>query len=168
MHYQAVRDFYQTHCGALEVHGMEADDMIGIRVYDDPDRHVVCTIDKDLNMIAGLHYDWSKLIKYRVSEHDAHRFFLMQLLKGDSTDNIGGLPKFGDKKAEKVVNDAITEGGLLRAIDVIIDMYEKHSPVDDWKDYLNEQGRLLWIKRDRKEPLWDITRYTDEVTKWLA
>lgn len=166
VHYDAVRQHYISYHGAVVVDGMEADDMIGIRVTDDPDINVCCSIDKDLNMIAGLHYDWNKLIKYRVDEYNAHRFFLQQLLKGDTTDNIGGLPKIGDKKAELIVNTACENGGIISAWDEVKRLYQEKIG-DNWLDYLNEQGRLLWIKRSKDESLWNADTYQGEYLSWV-
>lgn len=65
------------------------------------EKTVICTKDKDLDMISGLHYNWTKDKEpYEVSEQQALKAFYSQLLTGDRVDNIQGIKGIGNKKAE--------------------------------------------------------------------
>lgn len=148
VYYQIVKDYYIGR-GAIVVHGMEADDMLGILATKDQN-NVICTIDKDLNQVEGLHYDWNLVKKYKVRKSDGDRFFIMQLLSGDATDNIVGLPKYGMKKAQKLAEEC---GDNEVFFQKALDLYYKKGYNNE---YIEEQGRLLWIKRTETEPLWTI------------
>lgn len=157
VHYELVKDWYVSRVGAVIVHGKEADDLMGIRATEDI-HNVICTIDKDLNQVAGLHYDWNLGKKYRVKKQDADRFFIMQLLTGDATDNIVGIPRFGWKGAEKlyaISADSQTDPNLVN-----IDFFERalalYAEKGYNKEYIEEQGQLIWIQRQVNEPLWTI------------
>ena len=96
--------------GAKHVNGMETDDMLGIRQYasfmnplhNGGEDTVIASIDKDLLMIPGRHYNFVKQEFYNVSEIDGLRHFWFQMIMGDRSDNIPGydgvmrvtVPKF--------------------------------------------------------------------------
>lgn len=158
-HYSVVKNYLTT--GPLtkgRVHisdNCEADDLIGIASCAD-ENSIICTIDKDLNCLPGKHYDWYKGIRYVVSPHLALWFFLFQLVVGDSTDNIPGIPRHGDKKAQGLLEN-YREKGLQEAWDSVQLLYK-----DKGEDYLVEQGRLLWIQRKANQ-LWDIGMMNQEI-----
>lgn len=164
-HYLFVRALV-LEMGAELTTGIEADDALGIHMTQHPD-WVICTIDKDLNMIPGRHYDWNKKIKYMVPEAEAQRWFLRQLLTGDTTDNIPGLPGMGEVKANKILDPLRGNvGGMWKAV---LAEYNKGpfkfkdgtETAFPQADYLNEQGALLWIQR-RPGEHWTIDHYTKE------
>jgi len=151
--------------GAVVTCGIEADDLMGIEATADPEA-VVCTIDKDLNMIEGRHYDWNKKLRYKVPPAEAHRWFLKQLLTGDSTDNIPGLPRYGDKKAANTLDPH--RGNVPAMWASVKDGYAKApfkfqdgTVTADSDTYLTEQGKLLWIQRKPDEQ-WTPTYYETE------
>ena len=129
--------------------GQEADDAIGIKAYEmDEKECVICTIDKDLDIIRGWHYNFHHNTLYYISEQEAIKHFYKQLLTGDRTDNIRGLEGIGNKKAEKILKDLTKEKELYKAV------LEKY---DNNKEYLLEQGRLLWIRK-KKNQLWKLPK----------
>jgi hypothetical protein len=66
--------------------------------------YIVCSPDKDLDQIPGAHYDYSaKNRQYRVSEEDANLHLWLQMLQGDETDNVAGIPGVGPDKAKKLL-----------------------------------------------------------------
>lgn len=139
-----IHEFLVTNLGAVySTEGDEADDAMGIAQSDNT---VICTKDKDLDMIVGWHYNWSKTKRadgcYYVDELDADRFFYKQLLTGDGTDNIPGMYKRLGIKASKKYTAPIDE------MDNVVDMY-KHvlSVYDNDREFISLIGKLLWIKR---------------------
>lgn len=127
----------ETHpCEIID--GMEADDALGINQSDDT---ILCSLDKDLDMIAGKHYNWSKQLSYEVTQREADKHFWIQLLTGDITDNIIGLKGIGPVKAVKILELSKDN----------IDMYAACCHVYGWHGrpmedlYLNAE--LLWIRR---------------------
>lgn len=161
-HYLYVRSCVLD-MGAEMTVGIEADDAIGIDMTENPD-WVVCTIDKDLNMLPGRHYDWNKQIKYMVPEPEAQRWFLRQMLTGDSTDNIPGIPGLGEKRANAILDPLRGNvGGMWKAV-----LAEYNKGAFKFKDgtitscpseYIVEQGALLWIQRKPGER-WTPDYYT--------
>jgi DNA polymerase-1 len=117
VHFQAIRDYLVNVHGAEVVDGMEADDALGINQTKDT---IIASIDKDLDMVEGLHYNWRKGDLYYVTKEEGRRNFYRQLLTGDSTDNIVGIPGIGPKKAE----------AILDTIEDQMDLWD----IDDWEE----------------------------------
>jgi DNA polymerase-1 len=91
---------------------IEADDMLGIRQLECTDT-ILAHLDKDLNQIKGLHYNWElrrlgEVVRekriYTVSNEEADYWFFYQLLVGDTTDNIKGVRGIGPKKAAGILH----------------------------------------------------------------
>lgn len=146
-HYDLLREYLNTAWGCEIVEGQEADDAIGITAYsygDDDEAYVIMSIDKDLDMIRGWHYNFTKDDKYFVQEDDTLRTFYMQVLTGDRVDNIPGLKGIGPKKAEKILQDTTTEKEMYEAV---LKAYDNN------EEYLWEQAQLLWIRR-KENQLW--------------
>lgn len=158
-HHKAIRDYMIEYHGAVVIDGAEADDALGIFATEKETgvEKVICTLDKDLDMIPGLHYNWRKDLLYNVTEKEAENFFIKQLLTGDSTDNIPGLYKLTGKKAsKKIVQECILAGTFKEKIDAVERIY-----ISSWlaspdvgpiySSPLDEIGDLLWIQRDGAE-----------------
>lgn len=112
VHYQAIRDFMEMRFDAQIVDGHEADDEVSIlakAAYNDGQEVCIATIDKDLDQIPGIHYDYLKKVFYTVDPVEAICVFYRQCMSGDATDNIQGLYKVGIAKAEKMLNAFIEE-----------------------------------------------------------
>lgn len=123
VHYEAIRAYLQEYWGAIVIDKIEADDEISIRARG---IHgvVIATIDKDLDQIPGMHYNYMKKVKYDIDETEAELFFYQQALSGDSTDNIPGCYKVGNVKAQKIVNDAFSKVGEFGDVwSAVVDTY---------------------------------------------
>lgn len=163
--YYPIRNFLIDHRGAQEVSGMEADDAISIDQYkdwillrgskDNEEQHsrvcktVICSRDKDLNMIPGWHYSWpcgqqkEKKLWWQ-NEFSGLQSFYNQLLTGDTVDNIPGLYGVGSSSALcKHTWSCSTE---LECYELVHTEYVKRfgSYADQ---FLLENARLLWLLR---------------------
>ena len=121
-HYNVVRNYYVQHWNGIVVHNWEADDQTAIRVRELQSQGrtvVLATIDKDLDQVAGLHYDYRQHVFYDVDPYDAVLFFWEQVLSGDSTDTIQGIPKVGPGKAKEWISDWVNDP-------------QAQSPLDAW------------------------------------
>jgi len=134
-HFYALRDYLLNEWSAEVIDGMEADDALGINHTTDT---IVCTIDKDLQMIPGWNYNWVTGDMRLIGESEATRFFYMQLLTGDNTDNIQGVVGIGTKRATALLSECETEKEMF---DVCLKAYKNNY------EELLENGTLLWIKR---------------------
>lgn len=107
-----IKDYLINRWDAEVINGMEADDMLGIRsttLRSEGHTPIICSIDKDLNMIEGLHYNWHAKHKdngiYEVTELEALRTFYKQVLQGDSTDNIPGIYNMTGMRCSQKIKD---------------------------------------------------------------
>jgi DNA polymerase-1 len=81
---------------------LEADDIMGIGASSGT--AIAVTIDKDLCGVPGWHWNPDKEKNPRfITEEEANDFFVCQIISGDTTDNIPGLPKCGKKFFEKAI-----------------------------------------------------------------
>ena len=145
VHYDSLREYLISKWGFTVVDGQEADDAMRIKAYELPeDSSCIMTIDKDLDMIRGWHYNFVKEDLYYVTEKEAIKNFYIQILTGDRVDNIPGIKGIGPVKAKKILENCTTEKSLFKAVS------EKY---DHDIDKLTERGRLLWIRRKEKQ-LW--------------
>lgn len=146
VHYSLIREYLISAWGCIVVENQEADDAIGIAAYEfkDPEEFVIMSIDKDLDMLRGWHYNFIKDVKYQIDEYEAIRNFYKQILTGDRVDNIVGLKGIGPKKADKILQDCLNEKALYEAV---LEAY------DGDKERVLENGQLLWIRRKEGE-LW--------------
>ena len=125
---------------------IEADDLMGMMQTTDT---VIATIDKDLNMIPGEHYNFNKGESYMVDLLDADRWFFIQLLAGDRTDNIKGLPGIGEVNAANIVDSYEADHDEL--IEDIAELYEAHYP-EEGEAAMHETAALVWILRKDETP----------------
>lgn len=140
-HYEALKQYLIEKWGATVTDGIEADDAIGIA----SNSNTVCvSLDKDLDQIPGLHFDWVANEEYTVSPKEAKTQFYVQLLAGDPTDNIGGLSGVGPKKAVAALQDC---GSPRDMMEVAVKMYKEEFG-DTWHVYLLETAQLVYILRE--------------------
>lgn len=139
-HFGLLREYMQKSWGFVEVEGIEADDKLGIEAYKhDEDETIIVSIDKDLDMIRGNHYNFVKDEQYVITEEQGIRNFYLQMLTGDKVDNIIGLAGIGPVKSKKMLADCKTEKEMY---DVVLAAYDNNL------DRVIENGRLLWILRE--------------------
>lgn len=135
---ESIRSYLRATFNAEVVDGQEADDALGINQTDDT---VICSIDKDLLMIPGKHYNFVKDEFITVTKEDGIKHFYMQCLQGDRSDNIKGIPGIGVKKAEKLLEGLVTEQELFNKV--------REAYSNDEEFLMN--GRVLWIRQKDNE-----------------
>lgn len=133
----------------------EADDLIYYNTQMlDVNDYIICSIDKDLKQIEGLHYDYYQLKKqdedgneYKVrkgfqyvTKDYAENLICEMMLTGDVSDNIKGIYGIGKKKAEKILNGKSTYGKFK----AICNEYIKES--SEWKQRIKINASLLIFK----------------------
>lgn len=156
-HLQAVKDHLVRYYNAVISDGCEADDLCGADQCESNSQGedtILVHIDKDLNMIPGLHFSPEIMRKgivvreerrYFVSPNEAIKFFYTQLLTGDSTDGIKGAAGIGKVKAEKILRDITDETELLETVRGYFSCDEE----------LILNGQCLWIWRKQND-IWNL------------
>lgn len=146
VYYDEIRQYLIDFQGAEVIDGMEADDKLGIEQWKCKDRSTcIVTSDKDLNCIPGWHYNWVKGETYYQTLADANKCFWTQVLTGDTTDNIQGIPKVGPKTAEKVL--AKTNGSWIEMYTAVAEEYKKYYK-EQARAAFHENASLVWIQRE--------------------
>lgn len=160
-HWEKVRQHIIDAYGGSVQRGIEADDRLGIDqcgtaakyLYSDhPEpwiETIICSRDKDLNMIPGWHYQWEcgkqKEKLWFQDETEAIRCFYRQLLTGDSTDNILGLFGVGNSSTlVKKIDEFVDERDMLLHVYA---QYKNRFGSYAWQ-FLIENAKLLWILRE--------------------
>lgn len=108
-HKEALRKHIEAKHLTIQYDWLEADDVLGILATKEPGRVIMGTIDKDLRQIPGYLYNWNLNRRTRITKADATMFFYCQILSGDPTDNIKGVPGIGPKKAAQYLSDLYGE-----------------------------------------------------------
>lgn len=173
LHWGTIRSNLKLHHPCTIAEYVEADDSMSIEQYkdlrasDDWCRQagrvsseenikekaltVICSIDKDLMMVPGWHYNWNKDEMVWQNELDSLKCFYTQLLIGDSTDNILGLFGVGPKSAAVKRLDACkVEQDMFNNVHT-----EYKARFGSYAEaFLRETGRLLWMQTTQ-EDRWD-------------
>ena len=170
----------------------EADDGMAYCAYL---QHIaISTRDKDMRMLPGLHVNW---MTYQLTEvppgawdvigEDGDQYglkwFYLQLLQGDTADNISGVPRLfgstcGDARAAKYLATAPDRDEAYDRVQAAYAEFYKEA----WPDALIEQAGLLWLRTDAQASLANIAeafpkdprlssaldRLTERVTKGLT
>lgn len=135
---QSCRAFLIQEWNAKVSDGCEADDLLGIAQTSET---ILCSLDKDLNMIPGCHYNWLQNTAYVIESFDGIKHFYKQMLIGDRSDNILGIEGIGPVKASKLIDGLTSEQEMF---DVVFQKYN-----DPARFLTNAQ--CLWIMQKEGE-----------------
>lgn len=143
-----IRNHIREAYDALFVNGAEADDAVSLcadflRRNGHAKSFVIVGNDKDLDQIPGLHFNWVRGTEYDLTPEEVNQFWRIQMLMGDRTDNIPGLPGIGVSKAAKLQ-------GTLESI------YQEYYG-DKWQLALGNQEKLI-----------SLLNFAHPVPKWLG
>lgn len=164
-HYHNIKAFLLGMYDTEIIDGMEADDAICLAIYNNTNA-IACTRDKDLRQCEGWHYGWelgrqpqfgplkvegNGIINLSADKKKltgtGHKFFFSQLITGDTTDNIPGLPKKGPAEAYKLLSGLEEYADMEKAV---VEAYRVFYG-DSWREELMEQAHLLWMIRELDE-----------------
>lgn len=148
----------------------EADDGVAAASFMDGwDNTAILTRDKDFRMIPGIHVGWMHERIVHLPDGKAwedsfqvlwdndeyvwfgRQWFLLQLLQGDTADNIPGLPKVPlGKKGNQVACGPVTAEKWLALMGptpwAVVLGYQAYYG-EQWAEALAEQAALLWMRR---------------------
>lgn len=151
---QECREYLVKFWYAKITEGYETDDALGINQNEDT---IICSIDKDMLQIPGKHYRWPILRGGKevraatfvdIPYIDGLRYFYKQMLIGDTSDNIIGVSKIGQVKADKIISPLNTESEMVATVR---ELYNENLP------RFNMNADCLWIMRNENE------KYSDRI-----
>lgn len=183
VYYYKVREYLIKHWNAEVVSGIEADDKVCEMMYQfheygfqenqakaigmEPGLGweccnlpaVLCGIDKDLNQIPGLHYNYNKDEFYYITPIEGLRALYIQMLTGDDADNIPRIRfRWGTKKEDKLVKKALQEAKseveLYKIVFNEIDrlnMIDNHKQIVEIEDQIQLLGDLLYLRKSKDD-----------------
>lgn len=168
VYYSFIKSILVNEYSAETVDGIEADDALSITQwyhYLNPSNWetIMATQDKDLKMVPGNHYNPSKRESFQVNPWEGRLSFYVQLLTGDSTDNIPGIYRVGPVKAEKLLRpyEKASNDTLLAIVGREYEDAHKSPAISDkmpgdlWgKERITEIARLLWMLQSRDQ-MWE-------------
>lgn len=139
----------------------------------------IATKDKDMRMLPGRHMIWEtkQLVDVPFGTFElvgpdkkvyGHKWFWLQMLMGDTADNIPGLPKYvndnhklaqmGEATASRKLEDVRSNESAFGVVGRLYsDYYE-----EEWADRFVEQAALLWLRTDRYSGLLDFMQVVPE------
>lgn len=156
---------------AIVADGMEADDAVCMRAYED-DQTIAVSNDKDvLYSFAGEKFDHEKGERFNIFEHQGVFYFFCQMLMGDTADNVKGIHGMGPVKADKNLNAAAISSDeedlfnsyFLATLELYKTAFKEDSP-QDLIDRFNETANLLWLRRSNDDH-WSNHFDTEDVLK---
>jgi 5'-3' exonuclease len=146
VHYQAIREYLEKYYNTEVINGKEADDALAENQTEDT---AIATIDKDLLMVAGRHYNYVKKEWQTVTPEEGTKFFYKQMLMGDTVDNIPGIKGIGPKKAEKLLDKTKREDW-----DKLVEEKYEEFFGEGWFHRMLQNTQLLWmIQKDVLMPM---------------
>jgi len=100
---------------------LEADDALSIHQDKVGGTTTICSLDKDMLQVPGKHFQWaigtlswSRPDNFvEQTELEGLRLFYEQCIKGDSSDNVKGIPGLGEVKARKALAGLTTEQAMF-------------------------------------------------------
>lgn len=170
-HYDNLTAYILGKYECVTAEGLEADDLLAIyqtnALREDPTpTTIICTRDKDLRMVEGMHFGWVCGLqgifepqrvdknghldwKWKNDKLDSVKgtgmaFFCAQLITGDVTDNIPGIPRKGVVAAHEALSELTEYTDMLEAV---VSMYQ-NAYKEEWRAAFDEQAALLWMVRE--------------------
>lgn len=137
-----LTNYYNAEVGQ----NIEADDCLGLHQTTET---IIASIDKDLLSIPGWHYDIVNQDKICIDLYEADQMFMFQLIAGDPTDNIQGIPGMGPAKAKNIL--AMFDGDHKGLVEEIRQLYDEHYE-GFGEDALIETAQLVYILRNGDKP----------------
>lgn len=127
VHYDAIWEYLQTLHPTYITSSIEADDAMAMC---QTNKTVIASLDKDMLQVPGLHYNWVTDTRSIVGPPVGMFKLYMQVLTGDSTDNIPGIYGIGPVKARKIIVEPnYADEEFLLAV-----------CKDHWREYLMERA----------------------------
>ena len=111
---------------------------------------IISSPDKDvLQQIRGKHYNYQKAEFVETNSHQAEKFLWKQVLMGDSTDGIPGIPGLGPKTADAIIDNM--PKSKLSYHEVVLSQYMAKFDLPEAIDRFAETFKLVYILKNLED-----------------
>lgn len=135
-------DFINEEFDTIKANGGEADDYIYTAWRIANEQTVIAAIDKDIKSFCHGHYFNFRNNEFSyVTKQQSEYNFMIQMLIGDTGDNVNQTKGFGLAKAKKIVHMGMSKFAYMREL---IKVYQKYHP-DNYKKVIKDVYNLLCL-----------------------
>lgn len=141
--------------------GLEADDCVAYWKLNLGLETTICSPDKDVfKQIPGTHYNfkwksWDDKGRFiTTTEEEGEKFLWQQVLMGDSTDSILGIPKVGEKTALAILE----KNPSMRYELAVLDKYREVFGIAEGLTRMLEAFRLVYMLRTKEDVMREVNR----------
>ena len=151
--FYALKEYLQQKWKCIYVPELEADDLVAVYGEKYMGNTVICSPDKDvLYQVPGIHFNYRTAEFIDTPHIESHNFLWKQMLMGDSTDGIQGIPKVGAKTADKWLEGV---DGHLQPQFVLNKYVEKFGYVEGISKFA-ETFKLVYILKSKEDVLREV------------
>jgi len=159
--FPAIKEYLRQEWGFTSVPELEADDLVSI--YHNNENTVICSPDKDvLYQNEGEHYNYGKADLIHTDWMEAETFLWKQMLMGDSTDGIQGIPKVGSKTADTWLNPLIPSEMPAFVLNKYVEKFGIFAGVSNFA----ETFKLVYILKNRDDVLREVSIELNPLTPY--
>jgi len=146
--FPAIKAYLQQHWKFTYVQELEADDLVAIYGEGLDGNTMICSPDKDvLYQVEGNHFNYRTSEMIHTTPTEAGLFLWKQMLMGDSTDGILGIPKLGPKTAEKLMSTVQFFDLPAMVLNKYIEKFGNHEGIHRFA----ETFKLVFILKTKQE-----------------
>ena len=134
--FPAIKEYLKQEWNFTYFSQLEADDLVAI-YREDCEYPVIASPDKDvLKQVDSVHFNYRTAKKIGTTKLDAEKFLWKQMLMGDSTDGIPGIPKVGEKTADKWLSDIKVKEMPAFVLNKFLEKFGNHEGIDKFAETL--------------------------------
>ena len=158
--FPAIKEYLRQEWKFTSISELEADDLVSIYHGDNT---VICSPDKDvLYQNSGIHYNYGKAEMVVQDTKGALTFLWKQMLMGDSTDGIQGIPKVGPKTADTWLKDVEVEEMPSFVLNKYIEKFGYAKGITNFA----ETFKLIYILKDKTDVRREIDMELNPLTTY--
>ena len=149
-----IQEYMRTQLNAIFQRELEADDLVTYwnnKIEDS----IVCSPDKDVINTNDRCYNYNKNELVEKSIEEINTFFWKQMLMGDSTDSIQGIPGCGDKTSSKLIEelelDRIKGRAIVTNEQMVLSKYIEQFGMSNGIEMFYKNYKQLYILRTNED-----------------
>jgi len=148
--FPAIKEYLKQNWNFTYITELEADDLVSIYGEGLNGNTMICSPDKDvLHQVEGEHFNYRTAEMIHTTPTEAGLFLWKQMLMGDPTDGIQGIPKLGPKTAIKLMNNVQFDDMPAMVLNKYIEKFGIHEGIHRFA----ETFKLVYILKTKEEAL---------------